>query len=648
MSSNNPKLAFIRSIAQQSKRLEHEISSETKSVVKNLQGRPKTHYSIQDVEVIVDGLRKKMIGINKEAHTEFSKRGLRNLDSIDIDQADLDSALIPKGEIDKLQKEIEILREKTSSVNNLEMKIDDLKILLEEKETEIDQLKNQTGATSDKFQDQLQDLNKLQEQHDEAQREKIQYKKEKEKIEADYEVIGNTLMTTRLEIEELQTVIGTKDIEIENLNSEIQVLSTQSKENTKLKDEKEKLTDMVESLTKKLEEEINTIKNESALKISNLDQEKVSLNTELRETNNKQKKLEERISVLEQENEDLLIDSGETSEEALGVRKRLEEMEDLLNKKSSETSNFDLRVEQAENQAATLLKEKIELQQKLETTEFSLEEIKGNLSQLEQEIKEKTARVNTVQTRFKEAKGSEEKIRVESRLLETQIEDLQVEIKSKDENIQVIEKARKKIREELANMKIEFEKQKSTLVDMKTQYKTKNRELTELQKDLMKVRSRQEDLNKEVDSSRSKSAEIEREKESYENEIKSLNLRLSESIKENDSWNKKVQKHKNAITKNIQETTVLNKQISKLEAESSQLKETVEVLKIYLSKNPKYAILFLLQDIQQASVKELAKTVAIQIVFAERLVKELESEGWVEYNIDKETVTLKKSFLIEE
>ncbi|MHA1541996.1 MAG: hypothetical protein ACTSQH_03385, partial [Candidatus Hodarchaeales archaeon] len=86
----------------------------------------------------------------------------------------------------------------------------------------------------------------------------------------------------------------------------------------------------------------------------------------------------------------------------------------------------------------------------------------------------------------------------------------------------------------------------------------------------------------------------------------------------------------------------------KLESESSLSKEAVEMLKIHLAKNPKYAILFLLQDIQKASVEELAKTVAIQLVFAERLLKELESEGWIDFNVDKGTITLKKPFLSAE
>ena len=102
---------------------------------------------------------------------------------------------------------------------------------------------------------------------------------------------------------------------------------------------------------------------------------------------------------------------------------------------------------------------------------------------------------------------------------------------------------------------------------------------------------------------------------------------------------------KNEITKSNGENETLNRQLTRMKEESEQYRQAVEVLKINLSKNPKYAILFVLQDIQQASVEELAKTVAIQLVFAERLMKELESEGWVEYNTDREHVTLKRSFL---
>ncbi|MHA2346256.1 MAG: hypothetical protein ACXACP_06020 [Candidatus Hodarchaeales archaeon] len=160
----NPKLAFIQSIAQQSRRHEHEISSEMKSAVQSLQAKPKSYYSIQDVEEFVETLRNKMISLNKEAHTEFSKRGIRDLDNIDLVQPESESMLIGKEEFQKLKEEIDSLRSKSSDLTPLEMKIDDLQILLEEKEAEIAQLQNQTGSTSEKYQEQIEEINRLQEE----------------------------------------------------------------------------------------------------------------------------------------------------------------------------------------------------------------------------------------------------------------------------------------------------------------------------------------------------------------------------------------------------------------------------------------------------------------------------------------------------
>ena len=65
LAGTNPKLAFIKDIAAQSKKHEHEISSNLKSILKNLESRPKPYYTIQDVEEIVEGIRNFMINMNK-------------------------------------------------------------------------------------------------------------------------------------------------------------------------------------------------------------------------------------------------------------------------------------------------------------------------------------------------------------------------------------------------------------------------------------------------------------------------------------------------------------------------------------------------------------------------------------------------------
>ena len=53
-----------------------------------------------------------MVLINKEAHTEFSKRGLRDIDNIDLVQPDSDTILIPKSEIEEMRNELQQLKEK--------------------------------------------------------------------------------------------------------------------------------------------------------------------------------------------------------------------------------------------------------------------------------------------------------------------------------------------------------------------------------------------------------------------------------------------------------------------------------------------------------------------------------------------------------
>ena len=126
MASNNPKLAFIRSIAQQARRLEHEISSEMKSSVNKLHSRPKSYYTLQDVEEVIESLKEKMIVLNKEAHTEFSKRGMKDIDNIDLVQPESDSTLIAKSELQRLQNNIESLSKQATDSSPFEKKIDDL------------------------------------------------------------------------------------------------------------------------------------------------------------------------------------------------------------------------------------------------------------------------------------------------------------------------------------------------------------------------------------------------------------------------------------------------------------------------------------------------------------------------------------------
>lgn len=643
MSAKNPKLVFLQSIAEQQRRLNQQISSEVKSVIKNLQHHPKSHYSIADVEEVVEKLKQKMESINKLAHTEFTKKGLKSTDSLDLPGSEV--SLVVNEEFEQLKEENLALKEKVSDIEALEMKIDDLQILLDEKETVIAQLKNQSSVDSGKVSTQIEDMNRLQEALDEAQRETKKAIQDREKMEAEFETVGNALMSARLEIEQLQHVLGDKDQEIENLNSEthiqienlkseVQVLGSHSEENIKLKETVTNLQKEIE----RLRDDHKQIFEEQEVKFGEQlqSQEKniIQLN-----------KLKEHISKLEQENEDLLLDSGETSQEAIAIRNKLEETQQSLDQKEDENRELLLRVGKSEKESQQLSEQLTKAKEEYTQVKQDFEMLTLEITTQKQELGEKFEEAEKIQNKLEGSQEIVDELQRSNRSLEARVKDLEIDLKGKDERIQAIETDRNELRETLASLKIEHEKQKSLLIDFKTQLGTKNRELEEKQKDLEILRQRQEELAQQADISRSRQTEITRERDQYENTIKDLQTQLYDINADKNRVDKKLKDIKTELKEKDTEISTLNGIKKQLEEKSANLMNAVETLKINLAKNPKYAILFVLQDVQQATLTELATAVAIQSVFATRLLKELESEGWINYNEVNGQVTLEKALL---
>lgn len=608
LSRKNPKLLFIQSIAEQERRLNREISSATKSAITTLQQRPRSYYSMQDIEALVKKLKDKVQSLNKEAHTEFSKRGLKGLDlSATSSDVNDNTTLISIDELEHLKSEVDEWREKARNNKHHEMRIEDLEILLSEKEAEISDFKSQSGMVSGKVQDQIENLNLLQEELDEAKREAKQQKQDREKMDAEFETVGNALMSTRLEIEELQQALGNRDIEIENLKSEVQVLSRTTEESILLKEQKDQLEKEIETIhndhKKKIEEQEAIIQDKDKEYIN----ERKKLNKQLQSNLQTREDLKKKISELEQENEDLLLDSGETSQVAVTFQNKLETVQKALEEKEDENRDLHIRLEKKEKELIVLSKDITG--KKHDQAEFS------------------------------------ENLRIENQELKNRLEDLEIELRGKEERIQSIENDRNELRETMTNLKIEREKQKSSIVDLETQITTKDRELTESIKDLEALRKRQSEIVQEASDSRSKHVEMERLRDVYESNIKSLEGKLEIEEISKKRLEKKLNENSTELEDKKSEIAKLNQGNKSLEISTENLKKAVETLRINLAKNPKYAILFVLQDIEQASIAELAKTVAIQQVFAERLMKELKDEGWVSIDETTGIVTLEKALL---
>jgi chromosome segregation ATPase len=231
------------------------------------------------------------------------------------------------------------------------------------------------------------------------------------------------------------------------------------------------------------------------------------------------------------------------------------------------------------------------------------------------------------------------------RNMESQLEDLRIELKGKENRILSLESDRNDLQEKHSNMKIEYETQKTEIINLRTQVETKDKELERWQKDLEVLRERQEAIAKDAFQSRDAVAEFERERELYETKIRDLNRELDEAKQNESKYEKKLNETQKELEKSQADIDSLIDDQKRLVKKTENLTTAVETLRINLAKNPKYAILFVLQDIQQASVGELAKTVAIQLVFAARLMKEPQQEGWIDFNEDTGLVRLKRPLL---
>lgn len=588
--------------------MEHEISLEAKSVINTLQQRPKSYYTLQDMEDVIEGLKTKMLSLNKETHTEFSRKGIKSLTNLtDSDVTKISVDMLASGEdVKVLRQELDAIREENKILSRerdelqvertdtqpLQLKIDNLEILLAEKDAEIGQLKNQSGMVSGQVQNQIEELNHLQEQIDGGKRELKQARQDRDKIEAEFETVGNFLMTTRLEVEELQTALANKDIEIENLKAENQILATHTEENIRLRDRNTELTATIEGFQTRIQ----------------------GVNKQISIHEATVKQLQDQITQLEQENEDLLLDSGETSQVAVTIKTQLDETKSQLSQKEAEVREITNRMG-------------------------------AEITALKEELTEKAARTQKVQNKLETSNETLEDLRKRNRSLETEVEDLQIDQRGKVLRIEAVESERENLRNQLADVRIENEQQKSEVSDLQSQLKARNRELDVIQKDLEVLRKRQEEMADLASDSREFKSEIERQKDIYEIKLQNLQLQIDDVTETKKRLEKKLGDTTKEVGEKNAEIESLIKNQRRLVAKTENLSSAVEILRINLAKNPKYAILFLLQDIQQASVGELAKTVAIQLVFAVRLIKELESEGWVDFDEDKGLVRLKRPLL---
>lgn len=311
-------------------------------------------------------------------------------------------------------------RKKEKALNELaevEIKIKELDIILEEIETHISKLKEERDKLL-KF----RELNKIKEEY-EAKiliKEKNELLREKEKLTRKFETFKRELETILNQIETNKLILEEKERKLKEINDKIlpykenrgKLLSDIEHINRSIKAKEEEKRNLEEKLdeTKRfvsdlkkdlegLEEEIKELKN--------------SYTSLLEEYENLKKLEEEKLKELEREEENLRITINE-------VKKLEEEKELLLNK-----------LEELKEKREKLLSELREYTYKIEKTEEEIKELERELHRKLEEAKEKEKEL----LRLIEIKRREEK-----------------ELKHLNEELRIYEKRLKEVREKIENV----------------------------------------------------------------------------------------------------------------------------------------------------------------------------------------------------
>jgi len=100
-------------------------------------------------------------------------------------------------------------------------------------------------------------------------------------------------------------------------------------------------------------------------------------------------------------------------------------------------------------------------------------------------------------------------------------------------------------------------------------------------------------------------------------------------VKDKTVYDELVTKNQETVDKNKKSSEKFKTKISKLDDEIDGFKQSMADLRQYLEENPKYAILFLVQDLKKAKIGEIQKALAIAPPITIKLVRSLENEGWV-------------------
>ena len=324
------------------------------------------------------------------------------------------------------------------------------------------------------------------------------------------------------------------------------------------------------------------------------------------------------------------------------------ELYDSLQKQidKSRDTIFTLRSQIAEKED-TIRNQKIDIQQRvsqidsyknqIETQQEEMNElregnniIKSEIKLLETKIEEqetatsKVSELSEVDAKLREQISDKERLIVDmSALLETsnqQLDELKQQIHQKDSDA-----------ERLAENMIEFQQELSSKETETYQLRTQTDEM------MLQIAEKEAEI-KEVEDLRQKEKEEVEELEEklleQQDKVEDFKARLEETVKELTDTKKTMAVMEKEGTMSSDEKYQYELSVQKHSKRIDQLKSTLKSLESFLNTDPKYRILYLLNDFQRPlAKKELAKMLKIPEEVATKYIFELDYFGYIKQNV---------------
>ncbi|MFW9996352.1 MAG: hypothetical protein ACFFD4_30195 [Candidatus Odinarchaeota archaeon] len=401
----------------------------------------------------------------------------------------------------------------------------------------------------------------------------------------------------------------------------------------------------------------------------------------------KYKEYEEQIETL----------NSQVSESSENFKERLTEYMEELNNVQSEADELrrsneklNLQIDEIGKVMMTSEQEKDSLKSAIAERDKLIKQLNEQISRIpELENQNATLKDNVMKAadkirQLKEELDAKGEVPIESPEMETEINELREELEELTKEHQILledtgqtSQAAKAYKEEIQNLK----KNISILTEEKTEYEKKfgdlkqetellkskideeiikaekaiaerestNRNMLSLRFELERTEKDLETTKKLVENYKSREKQLAEELaattgteftiESLEREISRLKKQI-EGLEE--ARKKEKAEYQEALDKNQERTDQAKKEADRFAVKIADLEEEIEGyrdnlgnLRQYLEENPKYAILFLVQDLKKAKIGEIQKALAVAPPITIKLIRSLENEGWIKITEDE-------------